>query len=98
MDRRAVVLVVLIMISALSVVSLRNHSRMTFAKLQSLHRDRDSLNIEWGRLLLEQGAWSQHQRVETIARTRLGMQSPDSKQIIFINTRGQLAMNNGDRK
>ena len=92
------VLVVLIMVSALSVITLRQESRMTFAQLQTLERERDSLDIEWGRLLLEQGAWSQHQRVEKIAHTRLGMQTPDGNQIEFISPRGQMALNDRNSK
>ncbi|MGW8248041.1 MAG: cell division protein FtsL [Acidiferrobacterales bacterium] len=98
MDKRAMVLVVLIVISALSVITLRQQSRMSFAELQTLERQRDNLNIEWGRLLLEQGAWSQHQRVEKIARTKLGMQIPDSNQIDFISPRGQMALNDRSSK
>ena len=93
MDKRALVLVALIMVSALSVITLRQQSRTAFARLQTLERQRDNLDIEWGRLLLEQGAWSQHQRVEIIARTRLGMQVPDANQIEFISPRGQMALN-----
>jgi len=93
MDKRAIALVVLVLVSALSVITLRQQSRTLFAQLQTLERQRDSLDIEWGRLLLEQGAWSQHQRIEKIARARLGMQLPDSNQIEFISPRGQMAMN-----
>lgn len=98
MDKRSLVLVILILVSALSVITLRQQNRMTFAQLQTLERERDNLNIEWGRLLLEQGAWSQHQRVEKIARTRLGMQIPEGNQIEFISPRGQMAMNDRSSK
>ena len=98
MDKRSIVLVILILVSALSVITLRQQNRMTFAQLQTLERQRDNLDIEWGRLLLEQGAWSQHQRVEKIARTRLGMQIPESNQIEFISPRGQMAMNDRSSK
>jgi len=93
LDKRGIALVVLVLVSALSVVTLRQQSRMSFAQLQNLERQRDNLNIEWGRLLLEQGAWSQHQRVEKIAHMRLGMQIPESNQIEFISPRGQIALN-----
>jgi cell division protein FtsL len=32
-------------------------------------------------LLLEEGAWSQHRRVETMARSRLNMNTPDAAHI-----------------
>jgi cell division protein FtsL len=95
MDRRATVLLILVVISALSIIGLRQQSRTSFAELQTLRAERDNLNIEWGRLLLEQGAWSQHQRVEQIAQSRLGMKIPDSRQVVVISSRGQLAMSGG---
>lgn len=98
MDRRSFVLLILVVVSALSVVGMRHQSRMAFAELQSLRTERDSLNIEWGQLLLEQGAWSQHQRIEKLARTRLGMQLPDNHQVVLVSTRGQVAMHTGGAK
>lgn len=97
MDKRSALLVLLVLASALSVVGLRHQSRQSFAELQSLRAERDQLNIEWGRLLLEQGAWSQHQRVEKIARSRLAMRLPDASRVVVIDTQGQLAMR-GDGK
>lgn len=97
MDKRATLFVLLIVISALSIVGLRQQNRMAFAELQSLRVERDDLNIEWGRLLLEQGAWSQHQRVEKIAQSRLDMKIPDSRKVVIISPRGQLAMGGGEK-
>lgn len=96
-DKRSFALILLILVTALSVVGLRHQSRQSFAELQALRAEHDQLNIEWGRLLLEQGAWSQHQRVEKIARSRLAMQLPDSSQVVVIDTQGQLAMGGVNR-
>ena len=98
MDRLSITLVLLVVISALAVVGLRHQSRMSFAELQSLRTERDNLDIEWGRLLLEQGAWSQHQRVESIARTKLGMKTPEAREVVILNLQGQLVMNSEDQK
>jgi len=98
MDRLSITLVLLVVISALAVVGLRHQSRVSFAELQSLRTERDNLDIEWGRLLLEQGAWSQHQRVESIARTKLGMKTPEAREVVILNLQGQLVMNSEDQK
>jgi len=98
MDRLSITLVLLVVISALAVVGLRHQSRVSFAELQSLRSERDNLDIEWGRLLLEQGAWSQHQRVESIARTKLGMKTPEAREVVILNLQGQLVMNSEDQK
>lgn len=98
MDKLSITLILLVVVSALSVVGLRHQSRVSFAELQSLRSERDNLNIEWGRLLLEQGAWSQHQRVESIARTKLGMKTPDAREVVILNLQGQLVMNSEAQK
>lgn len=70
--------------SALAVIEVRHENRLLFAELQRLQRERDALNTEWEQLLLEEGAWSQHGRIEQVARTRLGMKMPAREQIVVV--------------
>lgn len=79
---------VLIMVSALAVIEMRHRNRQVFAELQALQTAHDQLNIEWDQLLLEQGAWSEHRRVENLARTRLGMAAPRPDQIVILRSTG----------
>lgn len=74
------ILLVVMFLSAL-VIQQRHYSRQLFSELEGLKHNRDLLNIEWGKLLLEEGAWSQHQRIEQLARTKLGMTTPNPDQI-----------------
>jgi cell division protein FtsL len=69
------------MLSAVAVVELRHESRTLYAQLQKLQQERDGLNVEWGQLLLEEGAWSQQRRIEAVARAQLGMELPNAQQI-----------------
>jgi cell division protein FtsL len=69
--------------SAVSVVYARHESRKLFVGLQQLERERDNLNIEWGRLQLEQGAWSSHGRIERIAREKLEMRMPEGASMVI---------------
>jgi cell division protein FtsL len=73
------------MISAVAVVELRHESRMLYAQVQKLQQQRDGLNVEWGQLLLEEGAWSQHRRIESVARAQLGMELPAAPQMRVIS-------------
>jgi len=66
---------------SITVVSLKHESRQRFARLQVLQAERDALNVEWGKLLLEEGAWSQHRRIEDMARRRLDMNLPNPESI-----------------
>lgn len=81
MPKRLIMLLAVVMVTAIAVIQTRHESRQLFAELQTRQAERDALNVEWGKLLLEEGAWSQHRRVEAMARSRLGMNTPDAAHI-----------------
>ena len=88
MDKRLVVLIAAVMVSALAVVDLRERNRMEFVELQALRIMRENLNIERGKLLLEEGVWSEHRRVAALARTQLGMAMPAPDQVVIVEVGG----------
>ena len=67
--------------SGIAVVHSRHEHRMLFIELTRLERERDELNIEFGRLQLEQATWGETFRIERVARDRLGMRSPEPAEI-----------------
>lgn len=66
-----------VLVSAAGVVYAKHRSRALFVELQSLNRDRDQLETEWGQLQLEQSAWSTHGFVERVANAKLAMDIPE---------------------
>jgi cell division protein FtsL len=74
-----------VMLSALAVVYTKHHSRQLFIELEALKAQRDSMDIEWNRLLLEQATWATPTRVEMIARDRLQMTLPAPEQIVIVD-------------
>ncbi|MDH3513248.1 MAG: cell division protein FtsL [Gammaproteobacteria bacterium] len=92
MPRRIVILFVAVLLVSMAVVQMRHESRHRFSELQAQQAERDALNVEWGKLLLEEGAWSQHRRIEVMARTRLGMSSPDSARIRVVRVKPDSAL------
>jgi len=86
MSRPMLMIVVALVVCSLAVIELRHRNRLLFAELQTVTRERDQLNTEWGQLLLEQGAWSEHRRVEQTARARLGMAMPGRDKVVVIRT------------
>jgi cell division protein FtsL len=72
------------LLSAMAVVELRHDSRVLYAQWQKLQQERDALNVEWGQLLLEEGAWSQHRRIEAVAHAQLGMELPATSQVRIV--------------
>lgn len=67
------ILLALVVISALGVVYTKHQGRTLFVELQALREARDSMDIEWGQLQLEQSTLTTQGQVERAARERLGM-------------------------
>jgi cell division protein FtsL len=70
--------------SALEVIYNKHLSRRLFAELQTLQKERDDINVEYDRLLLEESTWAEHGRIEQIARSRLGMVIPATDSVVMI--------------
>ena len=82
-----VLLVVLILgsiASAIGIVYARHQHRLLFVELSRLEKVRDELNIEFGRLQLEQATVAESNRIDQIARLRLGMQFPEAADIVVV--------------
>jgi len=85
MSKRVVLLSTALLLCAVLVVEARHESRVLFAQLQGLQLERDALNTEWEKLLLEEGTWGQHRRVEETARARLDMAIPGRDRIVVVS-------------
>jgi len=88
MSLRVVAVMVLLLgaviASAIGVVYSIQQSRELFVELTKLGNERDDLNFEFGRLELEQATWAENNRIEQIARGRLGMVAPEPAATIVI--------------
>ncbi|WP_454832072.1 cell division protein FtsL [Pseudoxanthomonas wuyuanensis] len=79
-----VVLILATVASAIGVIYARHRHRLLFVELSRLERDRDELNIEFGRLQLEQATVAESNRIDQIARTRLGMKFPEAADVVVV--------------
>jgi cell division protein FtsL len=77
-------LVAAVLSSAIAVVHARHQHRQAYIALSSLQQQRDELNIEFGRLQLEQATWSEANRIEQVAGTRIGMKYPTDDDIVVL--------------
>jgi cell division protein FtsL len=77
-------LVLMNVATAVSVVYARQRHRSLFGELLTLEKARDELNIEFGRLQLEQATVADATRIDQIARERLGMKSPEAGDVVVI--------------
>jgi cell division protein FtsL len=74
-----------VLLSAAGAVYSKHRARELFVTMERLNRQRDTLEIEWGQLQLEQSAWSTHAFVERVASAKLHMSSPPPAQIELIS-------------
>ncbi|HEX5352636.1 MAG TPA: cell division protein FtsL [Rhodanobacteraceae bacterium] len=79
------VLLLAVVASGIAVVWARHQDRIAFMQLSKLQNRRDALNVEFGRLELEQATWASPSRIEQIARGQLGMISPPSSSVEMIH-------------
>ena len=89
MSRRALVLVTMalwlaVLAAAGGVIYVKHEARALFVELEKLSGERDRLNIEWGRLQLEQSSWSAHGFVEQVAHRQLRMTLPSATEVKIV--------------
>lgn len=84
MVRLEAMLIVLVVVSALSVVTAQHQARQRFVALEREQARMQQLDVEYGQLQLEQSTWATHARVEKIARERLGMRPPAAGQTVVL--------------
>jgi cell division protein FtsL len=74
----------LVLVTAAAVVYVNNSGRMLFTEMDRLIAERDQLNIEWGRLQLEQSTYTTPSSVEQKAVSRLHMSAPVPSEVKLI--------------
>ncbi len=81
-------LLLVVVASALVLVYQRQENRMLFVQQQELNSVRDTAEVEWGRLQLEQATLADIARVERIARDTLAMREPVPARVIITTPSG----------
>jgi cell division protein FtsL len=77
-------LLVLVLCSALALVYVRHENRRLFSELQGLQLQRDELDIEWGRLQLEEAALADAATIDQVARQELRMRHPQPDEVVYV--------------
>lgn len=77
-------LAVAVLLTSVAVVYAKYVSRKDFVELQSIRAQIDAVDVEWGRLQLEQSTWATHGRVDKIARKKLKMRLPSAEEVVVV--------------
>lgn len=80
----ALIILVLVVVTALGVIFSSYKSRQLFGDLLQHNREASRLEEEWGRLLLEQSTWASHSRIERLAKSEMHMIVPNPETIIVV--------------
>jgi len=78
-------LIACVLLSAISVIYVKNNYRYYFSQTQYLRQQSQQLNLEWRQLLLEQNTWASPTRVERIASQQLAMNVPAKSVLVTLS-------------
>jgi cell division protein FtsL len=84
MARLNTLLLLVVIASALAVVTSQHRARKLFAEVEAEQAASRKLATEFTQLQLEQGTWATHARVEQVATRRLGMRPPDGANTVVV--------------
>jgi len=70
--------------SGIWVTDAKHRARQLFVELEELNQEQDQLQINWGRLQIEQSTWATHPRIEALARERLHLTNPTDEQLVVV--------------
>ena len=76
------ILLLLLTVSALAVIFNGYQHRQLFIGLQNLQEQESKLKVQFGRLLLEESAWSSPALIEQLAVSKLSMVVPKAGHLI----------------
>ena len=87
MKRLDIALALVLMVCALATVQAQHHARSLFVETESLVREARDLEVEWGKLQLEQSTLAEPKRVEEQAKNQLGLVMPALDQVWLMEAR-----------
>ncbi|GAB5379119.1 MAG: cell division protein FtsL [Aliiglaciecola sp.] len=79
-----VLLFLMVLISAFAVILSAHHNRQMSITLEALMQEQDQLDIEWRHLILEQGALTDHNRIEVAMKKQLNMHRPSPEEEVVV--------------
>lgn len=82
-----VLLFIAVLISALAVILSSHHNRQLLIEKEKALQERDRLDVEWRNLILEQGALTEHNRIESLVKDQLNMYRPGPEEEIVVRVK-----------
>lgn len=80
----AAALAVAVLVSGLWLVEAKHEARQLFAELEELKREQDRLQVDWGRLQIEESTFGTQSRIESLALEEIDLGMPRNDQIVVV--------------
>lgn len=77
--------VIVVVLTTFGIVSTTYQTRLQFAQLEEIRSEQEAQLEQWGKLLLEESAFSSPSRVERVAREELEMILPSAEDMLELN-------------
>ena len=81
-------LLLALIVCALGVVTSQHLARKLYSDLEKEQRFTRELEIEFGKLQIEQSTWAAHSLIERAATDRLSMHTPDPREVQVVQPAG----------
>ncbi len=82
--RLSVVLWLAVVVSAFAVIASSHGARKAFMQWQSMLKQAQAYEVEWGQLLIEKNTQASYARLEALSKEKLKMTVPQTKQIVIV--------------
>lgn len=86
-NKLRIVLFMFVVTSAMAVILSTHHNRQQVIALEQLMREKDSLDVEWRNLVLEQRALTEHNRIESLVQKQLNMHRPSVDEEVIVRVK-----------
>ncbi len=84
-----ILIFILLVISSLSIVTTEQKYRLAYFDLENLKKEKNILNIEYGKLDLELSTLATSSKIEDIAKKKLMMEYPKEKDVKILYIKKQ---------
>ncbi|WP_110429692.1 cell division protein FtsL [Glaciecola sp. KUL10] len=73
--------------SAIAVILAAHHNRQLSIQYETLIQEKDSLDVEWRHLIIEQSALTEHNRIEQLVKQQLDMRRPTRDDEVLVRVK-----------
>ncbi|MFT6641384.1 MAG: cell division protein FtsL [Flavobacteriaceae bacterium] len=83
-QRLSIIAAIVLFVSALATVTIQHRSRNVFIEIERTQSVSNQLELEYKQLQLDQSVLASHARIESMAKTKLGLSFPAKDRMQYL--------------